>query len=354
MTSSTRFMPREVDARRRRASAAMWPSSEVPAPKAITGTPCRGADPHDLGHLLGRCGRRRPRRADGRRGRSRPCRAARAPPRRSRGARQIGREAPISPRQHRPAFFERCRPASPLFRPAEFLRHPIASMRLGASLSTVAPEPGCDCHAARPATWRTRSDVTHFCPSRSVGLDAYRKEAPLVLPTNPALSTTSRTIRKMQPDPTDWIDALPRDRLIGEFSLWSADLLRLGDELARIAPARRHPARRRGRRPFRPGAALLPRSRGRGPAGLAAAAARAPDGGRRGAPGPGRAVRRRRLRPHQLPRSRTRRGRGGARPSRAARRRRPAWCSRSRRRWRRWHASSRGCASSRSSAPRSA
>jgi ribulose-phosphate 3-epimerase len=33
-----------------------------------------------------------------------------------------------------------------------------------------------------------------------------------------------------------WIDDLPPDRLIGEFSLWSADLLRLGDELARIRP----------------------------------------------------------------------------------------------------------------------
>jgi len=40
----------------------------------------------------------------------------------------------------------------------------------------------------------------------------------------------------MSPRADDWIDALPRDRLIGEFSLWSADLLRLGDELARIAP----------------------------------------------------------------------------------------------------------------------
>lgn len=34
---------------------------------------------------------------------------------------------------------------------------------------------------------------------------------------------------------TSPIDGLPRDRLIAEFSLWSADLLRLGDELARIA-----------------------------------------------------------------------------------------------------------------------
>ena len=40
----------------------------------------------------------------------------------------------------------------------------------------------------------------------------------------------------MSPRADAWIDALPRDRLIGEFSLWSADLLRLGDELARIRP----------------------------------------------------------------------------------------------------------------------
>ncbi len=33
-----------------------------------------------------------------------------------------------------------------------------------------------------------------------------------------------------------WIEALPRDRTIAEFSLWSARLLALGDELARIAP----------------------------------------------------------------------------------------------------------------------
>jgi len=36
-------------------------------------------------------------------------------------------------------------------------------------------------------------------------------------------------------DPT-WLSALPTDRLIAEFSLWSADLLRIGDELDRIAP----------------------------------------------------------------------------------------------------------------------
>ena len=34
----------------------------------------------------------------------------------------------------------------------------------------------------------------------------------------------------------DWIERLPTHRMIGEFSLWSADLLRLGDDLARIAP----------------------------------------------------------------------------------------------------------------------
>lgn len=33
-----------------------------------------------------------------------------------------------------------------------------------------------------------------------------------------------------------WIDALPRERLIGEFSMWSADLVRLADDLVRIAP----------------------------------------------------------------------------------------------------------------------
>ncbi|MCC5975804.1 MAG: ribulose-phosphate 3-epimerase [Rubellimicrobium sp.] len=33
-----------------------------------------------------------------------------------------------------------------------------------------------------------------------------------------------------------WIDRLPTDRLIAEFSMWSADLIRLADDLARIAP----------------------------------------------------------------------------------------------------------------------
>ena len=33
--------------------ALTWPSSEVPAPKGITGTRCRGAQAHDLLHVLG-------------------------------------------------------------------------------------------------------------------------------------------------------------------------------------------------------------------------------------------------------------------------------------------------------------
>ncbi len=37
------------------------------------------------------------------------------------------------------------------------------------------------------------------------------------------------------PVPT-WIDDLPSDRLVGEFSMWSADLVRLADDLARIGP----------------------------------------------------------------------------------------------------------------------
>lgn len=32
----------------------------------------------------------------------------------------------------------------------------------------------------------------------------------------------------------DWIEALPRNRLMGEFSMWSANLTRLADDLARI------------------------------------------------------------------------------------------------------------------------
>jgi ribulose-phosphate 3-epimerase len=38
-----------------------------------------------------------------------------------------------------------------------------------------------------------------------------------------------------RPDP-NWFDALPTDRLMAEFSLWSADLVRLADDLARIEP----------------------------------------------------------------------------------------------------------------------
>jgi ribulose-phosphate 3-epimerase len=34
----------------------------------------------------------------------------------------------------------------------------------------------------------------------------------------------------------DWIDALATDRLIAEYSVWSADLLRLADDMARIDP----------------------------------------------------------------------------------------------------------------------
>ncbi len=34
----------------------------------------------------------------------------------------------------------------------------------------------------------------------------------------------------------DWITALPRHRLLAEYSMWSADLIRLADDLTRIAP----------------------------------------------------------------------------------------------------------------------
>jgi ribulose-phosphate 3-epimerase len=37
-------------------------------------------------------------------------------------------------------------------------------------------------------------------------------------------------------NPALWIKALPTDRLIAEFSVWSADLVRLADDMARIAP----------------------------------------------------------------------------------------------------------------------
>lgn len=38
----------------------------------------------------------------------------------------------------------------------------------------------------------------------------------------------------MPAPPSNWIDDLPADRLIGEFSVWSADLLHLADDLSRI------------------------------------------------------------------------------------------------------------------------
>ncbi len=34
--------------------------------------------------------------------------------------------------------------------------------------------------------------------------------------------------------PADWLDALPRHRLLAELSLWSADLCRLADDIARV------------------------------------------------------------------------------------------------------------------------
>jgi ribulose-phosphate 3-epimerase len=34
----------------------------------------------------------------------------------------------------------------------------------------------------------------------------------------------------------DWITSLPRNRLLAEYSMWSADLIRLADDLTRIAP----------------------------------------------------------------------------------------------------------------------
>jgi ribulose-phosphate 3-epimerase len=34
----------------------------------------------------------------------------------------------------------------------------------------------------------------------------------------------------------DWMDTLPRNRLMAEYSMWSADLIRLADDLVRIAP----------------------------------------------------------------------------------------------------------------------
>lgn len=34
----------------------------------------------------------------------------------------------------------------------------------------------------------------------------------------------------------NWMDTLPRNRLLAEYSMWSADLIRLSDDLARITP----------------------------------------------------------------------------------------------------------------------
>lgn len=36
--------------------------------------------------------------------------------------------------------------------------------------------------------------------------------------------------------PNDWLNALPKDRLLAEFSIWSADLGRFSDEVARADP----------------------------------------------------------------------------------------------------------------------
>lgn len=36
--------------------------------------------------------------------------------------------------------------------------------------------------------------------------------------------------------PAHWFDTLPKDRLIAEFSMWSADLIHMADDLTRIAP----------------------------------------------------------------------------------------------------------------------
>jgi ribulose-phosphate 3-epimerase len=36
--------------------------------------------------------------------------------------------------------------------------------------------------------------------------------------------------------PEDWMDTLPRNHLIAEYSMWSADLIRLADDLFRITP----------------------------------------------------------------------------------------------------------------------
>ena len=34
----------------------------------------------------------------------------------------------------------------------------------------------------------------------------------------------------------NWMDTLPRTRLLAEYSMWSADLIRLADDLVRITP----------------------------------------------------------------------------------------------------------------------
>ena len=39
----------------------------------------------------------------------------------------------------------------------------------------------------------------------------------------------------MTPD-SNWLAALPKQRLLAEFSLWSADLARLADDMARVSP----------------------------------------------------------------------------------------------------------------------
>lgn len=41
--------------------------------------------------------------------------------------------------------------------------------------------------------------------------------------------------RKHRPQ-TDWISALPQGRLLAEYSLWTANLIRLADDLKRITP----------------------------------------------------------------------------------------------------------------------
>ncbi len=40
----------------------------------------------------------------------------------------------------------------------------------------------------------------------------------------------------MSRPPADWIATLPRTRLLAEYSMWSADLIRLADDLVRIGP----------------------------------------------------------------------------------------------------------------------